>query len=242
MSSQRCSPRVALLGSAVLAASIFASHHAAEAEIVNGDFEQASLNGWTTGTASSSPNSEGECEVADSWIAGYDGRYGCLLTASANAFLPSETSAWGIARLSQTFSGTVGQEVALWVRPYILYYSYNGSIPAMMSIVGEVELFDAEQHNMIWQQSLDMGTIGVPSEWTRLTSDPLPSAGNYTLRISLEAATTLSAEASGFDSVNILGYLDVDEVQLVPEPSTLVLLVIGTASLLAYVWRRRSRA
>lgn len=209
---------------------------AAHVGILNGGFEEGNLNNWTSETGASSGNSSASCDAADSWFAGVDGSYGCRFSVYANAYAytePPELVAWANAYLNQTFSGDAGQRISLWVRPEIVTQWEGGN--AISTMTAQAKLFNAGDQ-VIWQQSLDMGLAGNPPDWVEVTSVPLSAAGDYKLWIGLSAATTIHEPYGMYDAVNLQAYLNVDLVQLMPEPSALVLLGLGGLGPLA---RRR---
>jgi hypothetical protein len=205
------------------------------AGIINGDFEAGSLAGWSVGGGVTSPN----CASTQVVGLGMEGYFGGELTVLATAYSytdPPESHAAAVASLEQSFDGLAGQQLSLWVRPWITTWSFVGG-PHSANISATVILTDV-LNQVVWQTSPDMGVPGggVP-DWTPLTSDPLPADGAYTLWIGISAdATLVDPPSYEFDAVNIGGTMNVDQVRFIPEPSVIMLLAASTLGLV----RRRS--
>jgi hypothetical protein len=196
------------------------------------------LSGWTGAANVSSLNSSAVYQVGLG-IDGTDDFYSGELVVGANAYSysePPEPIAWANASLSQIFDAAAGDRLSLWVRPSITSYSFVGG-PHSASVVATVTVLGLGD-NVIWQVMPDMGEpLGTPS-WAHFTTTPLP-AGTYMLRVGLAANTTLiDPPSTQWDAANVGGTLNVDHVQLLPEPSSLILLALGG---LGIARRRRVR-
>ena len=147
------------------------------------------------------------------------------------------SSGLGSAYLSQTFSATAGQSVSFDYCVSQLTSGGSGAGSGWASL--QFSLSGGAYDESFSQSSSD-------SAWVTYTFPAFSSDGTYT--IAFQAAADASAPAIGSGdpdppppgSWNSHVSADIDNVRLVPEPSTLVLLGIVALGLLGYA-RRRAR-
>lgn len=228
-----------ILAASVIVLMLFSTSSQTSAGIVNGGFEKpfnlmyGPIPDWNVITSTYAGMGDALVELGSTTSEGL--QCANLWTdARADGFAgPNHSGA--LAELAQTFSATAGQSVSFdYCVPYCNTSSSGaGSGAAYLEVVLSGGTY-YENFNQDWDSS----------EYATYTFPAFTSDGTYTITFQTGAQADapppepedppLSNDCSSNVSANI------DNVRLVPEPSTLVLLGIGAISLLAYVWRRRN--
>lgn len=192
-----------------------ASSRTGYADIVNGGFEsgQFYFDGWSGSGSNfyidSSHASEG----------------------SRSALIDIDARACEDATLVQEFSANAGQSLSfdcllqqLWV---IDPPNTAASASLVVTVVGP-DFFG------LWSAD------GFPQgEWATNTFPAFPSTGDYTVSIEARADAHILDPSQGTQFPLVRIQANFDNVQLVPEPSTFVLIGIGAMGVLFRVWGRR---
>jgi hypothetical protein len=212
----------------------------AQADIVNGSFENG-INGWTvsrTGVGYYNGNVDNSSYLPtdgnyDAWFSGYAeaGTLPYLMNMSAS-----------IISITQTFSASAGQILQC---DAMNSSSSTYSIPPVGSggYAGSANVYaDIGVTGIGYSQSFHLSGI---SSWTTLSFASFPTSGEYQIVCKVDAHTLTGLALNESPPPTYIYYpatalidFRIDNVQLVPEPSTLILLFAGAIGFLCRTWRR----
>jgi hypothetical protein len=202
------------------------SPHHARAGIVNGDFQTGDLTGWVANSL-----------VGPSDIAIPVGV--TVVNGSPAGTLSYSGTAGGqfVGSLLQDFSITTTSKLQFDITFVLSSTVAQGQSPGLQSAeVDVIDLLDDSIVSRIQAQGPETGpyTFGVGNltrnPYLRTSSFPMPPA-NYELRLLLNLTNPAGPLTQGL--------LTIDNVVLLPEPSTFALAALGFAALVAWRWRRR---
>lgn len=197
----------------------------AESIFPNGHFENG-FDGWTT------DYDDGDSNVRiDSW----EREHYAVISAGATASY-FYSPAMGYASISSFFIADAGQSLILdFKETYLRTSGYYANAS------GRIEILDYTG-TPIFVRDLETAA----SDWINWTSGIFPYTGQYCLNISarVDVDVDLSTPPNPLskpEQTSAVFLVDVDNVSLVPEPSSLMLFGIGVISLCFFSkkWRKR---
>ncbi|MGD0383396.1 MAG: PEP-CTERM sorting domain-containing protein [Thermoguttaceae bacterium] len=206
----------------------------AQADIVNDSFENG-LNGWT---ASRTGIGYYVAELDNSSYLPTDGNYDAWFSGYAEAgTLPylMDMSA-SIISITQTFSASAGQ-ILQCDAMNSSSSTYSGPPGGYANVTALIQV-TGTGYNQSFSPSGN-------SSWTTLSFASFPTSGTYQIVCRVDAHVTDGMELNESPPPTYIYYpatalidFRLDNVQLVPEPSTLILLFAGVIGFLCRTWRR----
>ena len=212
------------------------------AQVTNGGFETGNLTGWNT---NASTYGAGPADVYENGYAGEEPTEGQYL-ATLEVLAGSPGDGICFSELEQQFSVTAGDVLKFdWYGDAVAEgYEFEGGMWEAHSMVSVIvyetdpwsPIFDIYINAMTspgWLFS-SSGTNGWQTEQVAFDTP-----GNYTLQFRIDGEImSMGAGEPEFPMPGTGGFVGVDNVRLVPEPSTITLLLCGLAGL---ALRRRRR-
>jgi len=188
--------------------------------IVNGGFETDGLNGWNYGGSGVSYS----CGVVEDAAAPEGSHYTHMAVAS-DAFFPGDYEAHLWFGPAAPFSASAGD---------VLTFDYRASTWTTDPLAGEGTVTAAvEGAALAWIPLQLNGTNWATASLT------LPATGDYNFLIHVDAWSLIYNDGNQTIIGASSAAMDIDNVRVTPEPSTLLLAAVGLIGLLAYAWRKR---
>jgi hypothetical protein len=199
------------------------------AEIVNGGFEMGLSPGWSQNQFIFRPAQPGYGNAGIGWVlAPSEGVHAANLWAESHATSSNQQvhdENW--ASLTQTFSATAGQSVSFDY--FVPSCITSGSGLGVSGAYLKATLSGVGYQKQFIESSSSSG-------YDSYAFPAFASDGTYTATFQAYTAADVFGNGEYHAYVNA----DIDNVRLVPEPATLVLLVVGGIGLPACAWRRRN--
>ncbi len=193
----------------------------AHAGIVNGSFENG-FDGWTIGTPSGS-----YITIYNSQYIPTDGNYDAWFSGIVESL--AQVSVFSYNDIRQTFSASAGQILQVDAMNSSSTYASPPNGNAEVNIY-----FNVSGNNYFEYVHLSGNT-----SWTTLSFPPFPTTGEYQIDCAVGANAIPGGEGPPQSQATI--DFRIDNVKLVPEPSTFVLLFAGAIGILVWTWRGRKR-
>jgi hypothetical protein len=204
-----------ILAASVAIVVVLSVTRAQSGTIVNGGFETGTLDGWTNVAA-------GDAQVSVVQGGAPEGNYYAHL--SADGFAVNHPDAYASLGSAAPFSASAGD---------VLTFNYRASTWVNDPLAGYATA-------RAWLSG-GISDIEIPlllgTGWTT-ASVTLPESRDYSLGTYLNVEALVYNDGSQTIIGAASGAMDVDNVHVTPEPSTLVLAAVGLIGLLAYVWRK----